>query len=177
MVLVARVGNDLFGRDMLEHFRNERHRHAVRHAHGCRFHRHGRHYLVDAAGRNTIVVAPGANGLLTAADVEAARSAIETGYVLVCQQEVPAEANLVAMRIAAGAGVPVVFNPAPAGDGMPREAYQFSTILCPNESEAAATDRPTRGNAAKVEAAARGDCWPRCAKCQLSRSVSAGAWW
>jgi ribokinase len=154
VALVARVGRDLFGRDMLDHFRTE--------GIDTRFITPTESVstgtaviTVDAAGRNTIVVAPGANGLLTAADVVAARSAIESARVLVCQQEVPAEANLAALRIAAAAGVPVVFNPAPAGDGMPAEAYPLATVLCPNESEAAAlTGRPV-GTPDEAKAAAR----------------------
>ncbi|MCE9565338.1 MAG: ribokinase [Planctomycetes bacterium] len=136
VALIARIGSDLFGRDMLAHFRNE----GIDTSHvlptdgvstGTAV------ITVDAAGRNTIIVTPGANGLLTAEDVEAAREAIEASHVLVCQQEVPAEANLAAMRIAAKAGVPVVYNPAPVGEGMPAEAYALSTVLCPNEHEAA----------------------------------------
>jgi ribokinase len=152
--LVARVGSDLFGRDMLEHFRTEGI--DTRYITTTASSSTGTAVItVDAAGRNTIVVAPGANGLLTPADVEAARSAIESARVLVCQQEVPAEANLAAMRIAARAGVPVVFNPAPVGAGVPAEVYSLATIICPNESEAAAlTGRPV-GTRDEVEAAAR----------------------
>lgn len=152
--LVARVGSDLFGRDMLEHFRNEGiDTHHVMATEGVST---GTAVItVDTAGRNTIVVTPGANGMLTAADVEAARTAIEAARVLVCQQEVPHEANLTAMQIAAAAGVPVVYNPAPAGDGMPAEAYRLTTVLCPNEHEAAIlTGRPVRTRD-DAEAAAR----------------------
>jgi len=51
--------------------------------------------------------------------------------------EVPLEANLAAMRIAKRAGVPVIFNPAPALATLPDEIFQLSTIFCPNEHEAA----------------------------------------
>jgi ribokinase len=136
VALVARVGGDLFGRDMLDHFRTE--------GIDARFvmttpgvSTGTAVITVDAAGRNTIVVTPGANGLLTATDVEAAREVIESARVLVCQQEVPAEANIAAMCLAYRAGVPVVYNPAPVGEGMPEEAYALSTVLCPNEHEAA----------------------------------------
>jgi ribokinase len=154
VALVGRVGTDLFGRDTLDHFRAE--------GIDTRFTTPTESVstgtaviTVDAAGRNTIVVAPGANGLLTAADVEAARRAIEGARVLVCQQEVPAAANLAALRIAETAGVSVVYNPAPAGDGMPVEAYPLATILCPNESEAAALTGLPVGTRDEVEAAAR----------------------
>jgi ribokinase len=136
VTLVSRVGQDLFGRDMIEHFRNEGiDTRFVTTTDGIST---GTAVItVDAVGQNTIVVAAGANGLLTASDVAAARNAIESAGVLVCQQEVPAEANLAAMRIAARTGVPVVFNPAPVGDGIPAEAYQLASVLCPNEHEAA----------------------------------------
>jgi ribokinase len=154
VALVARVGRDLFGRDMLEHFRAEGI--DTRHVTSTDGVSTGTAVItVDAAGRNTIVVAAGANGLLTPADVEAARGAIGSARVLVCQQEVPAEANLAALRIASAAGVPVVFNPAPVGAGMPAEAYPLVTMLCPNEHEAALLTGHPVGTRAEAERAAR----------------------
>ena len=154
VALVARVGGDLFGRDMLDHFRAE--------GIDARFVMRtpdvstGTAVItVDAAGRNTIVVTPGANGRLTAADVEAAREVIESARVLVCQQEVPAEANLAAMCFAHRAGVPVVYNPAPAGDGMPEEAYALVDVLCPNEHEAALLTGRAAADGLEVEEVAR----------------------
>ena len=133
---IARVGRDLFGREMLEAFQQEGI--DTRHVAITEGISTGTAVItVDAVGQNTIVVTAGANGLLSAADVEEAREAIETARVLVCQQEVPAEANLAAMRIAAAAGVPAVYNPAPVGEGIPVEAYRLCTVLCPNEHEAA----------------------------------------
>ena len=174
VTFVARVGNDLFGRDMLEHFRTEAiDTSHVRPTEGIST---GTAVItVDAAGRNTIVVTPGANGMLTAADVEAARPAIEAARVLVLQQEVPHEANLAAMRIAAAARVPVVYNPAPAGDGMPAEAYRLATVLCPNEHEAAIlTGKPV---STQKEAGSRcGRCW-RAARSASSRWANAAALW
>jgi len=136
VALVARVGHDLFGRDALDHFCAEGI--STTHVALTEGAPTGTAAItVDAAGRNTIVVSAGANGLLSVADVETARAAIEAARVLVCQQEVPSAANLEAMRIAERAGVTVVYNPAPAGDGMPLEAYPLAGILCPNEHEAA----------------------------------------
>lgn len=133
---IARVGSDLFGRDMVEHFRKEGiDTRFVLPTEGTST---GTAVItVDAAGRNTIIVTPGANGYLSAADLEAAAGSIRNARVLVCQQEVPAEANLAAMRIASAAGVRVIYNPAPVGDGTPPEAYPLIDVLCPNEHEAA----------------------------------------
>jgi ribokinase len=154
VTLVARIGRDLFGRAMVEQFCSEGI--DTRHVSATDGVSTGTAVItVDGVGRNTIIVTPGANGLLTSADVEAARPAIESARVLVCQQEVPVEANLTAMRIAAGAGVPVVYNPAPAGAGMPAEAYRLSTVLCPNEHEAALLTGRSVGTRNEVEDVAR----------------------
>lgn len=135
VALVARVGTDVFGRDMLDHFRREGI--DTRHVTSTDTAPTGVAVItVDAAGRNHIVVTPGANGELTARDVEAGRPAIESAAVLVCQLEVPLDATLAAMRAAGAAGVPVVFNPAPASAALPDEVYRLSTVFCPNEHEA-----------------------------------------
>lgn len=136
VTFIARVGDDAFGRDMLEHFLRERIdtrfvTPTAGTATGVAV------ITVDGGGYNHIVVIPGANGQLTPQDVEAARPAIEAAGVLVCQMEVPMAANLAAMRIASAAGVPVAFNPAPATADVPEEAYRLSAVFCPNEHEAA----------------------------------------
>jgi ribokinase len=151
---IARVGADLFGRAMLEHFRNEGI--DTRHVLATDGVSTGTAVItIDAAGRNCIVVTAGANGVLTAADVLVARKAIEAAGVLVCQQEVPSEANLAAMRVAARAGVPVVYNPAPVGDEISPEVYRLATVLCPNEHEAAALSGSPVRTVAEAEATAQ----------------------
>jgi ribokinase len=133
---IARVGDDVFGRDMLNNFRRE----GIDTAHirttagvssGVAI------ITVDGAGQNTIIVIPGANGSLAPADVEAAGEAVATADVLVCQMEVPLEANLAALRIAAESRVPVIFNPAPAPVMLPDEVYRSAHVLCLNETETA----------------------------------------
>jgi ribokinase len=132
---ISRVGNDPFGRDMLDHFRNEGI--DVRHVTVSEGISTGVAVItIDARGRNTIVVVPGANGLLTASDVEAAREVIATADVLVCQMEVPWDANAAAIRIANAAGVPVLFNPSPAPERLPDSVYPQLAVLCLNEIEA-----------------------------------------
>ncbi|MYN47195.1 ribokinase [Pseudoduganella sp. FT93W] len=92
--------------------------------------------LVEDQGRNRIVLAAGANGLLGAADIDAAGALIATAALLIVQLEVPLDAVLQAMRLAAAAGVPVLLNPAPAQD-LPEQFWPLIDILVPNESEAA----------------------------------------
>jgi ribokinase len=135
VTFVGKVGGDIFGRDMLANFRNEEI--DASHVYTTNEAASGVAVItIDASGMNSIVVIPGANGLLTSQDVEAARPAIESAQALVCQLEVPIEANLAALRIAHAASVPVIFNPAPISEPVPDEIYRLSKVICPNENEA-----------------------------------------
>lgn len=89
---------------------------------------------VDAAGRNQIAVAPGANRLARADQVEDA--ALTPATTLLLQMEVPADqvAALIARGRARGARV--VLNLAPPGD-LPLEALRALDLLVLNEHEAA----------------------------------------
>ncbi|NKQ35631.1 MAG: ribokinase [Chloroflexi bacterium] len=111
--------------------------------------------VVDENGQNSIVVAPGANGRLTPADVTLAKPAIQQADVLLLQLEVPLEAVLRAARLAADAQVKVILNPAPARP-LPPELLALVDILIPNESETAAlTGWPTSTQAELAAAATR----------------------
>jgi ribokinase len=82
---------------------------------------------VDGAGENTIVVSPGANARVGAADVEPARDVLASAAVTLVQHEVPEDA--VAAAIAAAGGT-VVLNPAPA-----RRIVAAVDVLVPNLGE------------------------------------------
>ena len=151
---VAKVGDDVFGRDMLDNFKAE--------GIDSRFVSQTTQastgvavITIDEGGENTIVVIPGANGLLSPDDVDAARPAIEKASVLVCQMEIPQAANLAALRMARAAGVTTIFNPAPAVAGLPDEIYQLSDIFCPNETEAEILTGERIGSTDEAEDAAR----------------------
>jgi ribokinase len=91
---------------------------------------------VDENAENTIVVAPGAGGLLTELtrpDIEA----IQTSAMLLLQLETPIQAVIAGAQAAASAGVPVLLNPSPART-LPEELLSAITILVVNEGEAAA---------------------------------------
>ncbi len=94
-------------------------------------------YVNDVNGENAIIVVPGAAGDISVADVEAAAETIQSSRVFVTQLEQPAEAALAALRIARGAGVTTVFNPAPAAPFDPA-IYPLVDYITPNESETAA---------------------------------------
>ncbi|HEV2348069.1 MAG TPA: ribokinase [Actinocrinis sp.] len=69
--------------------------------------------FVSDDGESRIVVVPGANHMVSAADAEAAGEWIAASDVLVVQGELPAPATGAAVRLASEAGVRVVVNLAP----------------------------------------------------------------
>lgn len=94
---------------------------------------------VDPSGRNTIVVAPGANNRVSAGDVDAAHDMILASRVLLVQLEVPLDAVMPAVRLAHSRGARVILDPAPVpARPLPPELYQMVTVINPNEVEAKA---------------------------------------
>lgn len=89
---------------------------------------------VDRAGQNAIVVAPGANALLTPDAI--APLLFEGARVVIVQLEIPAPAVRAATRFGAEAGATVVLNAAPIRDLDPADLADVS-VLVVNESEAA----------------------------------------
>lgn len=108
---------------------------------------------VDAAGRNTIVVALGANGQLSVADVDAAESLLASADVLLLQLESPMETVIRAAQAAHAQGVTVVLNPAPACP-LPDELLAAVDVLAPNESETAFLTGGPVGDQDEAKAAA-----------------------
>ncbi|GIW13340.1 MAG: ribokinase [Tepidiforma sp.] len=106
-------------------------------------------------GSNLIYALPRANLALQPADVEAARPAIEAADLLLVQFEVAPEATLAALRIARGAGVRTLLNPAPVAPHPP-EVFPLADLLVPNEVEAAAlSGQPAAPPAEQAAALAR----------------------
>lgn len=91
---------------------------------------------VEDSGENTIVVASGANSLVSVEDVQAARSIIEGCDVLLLQLEVPMASNVEAAAIARAAGKAVVLNAAPARV-LPLDLLKSVDVLVVNRHEAA----------------------------------------
>lgn len=90
---------------------------------------------VDTEGRNTIVVASGANRTLTADHIRAAEQAFSTADVLVTQLESPLDVVSEAVNLAVKCGIHVVLNPAPARS-LSVELLSKVEFLIPNEGEA-----------------------------------------
>jgi len=134
VVFVAKVGNDLFGREARSLFEKEGicTDYVLTDAEepsGVAL------IMVDAKGENCISVASGANGALSPEDIKAARGVIEKAGVLLMQLETPVETVLCAAQWAAAKGVPVVLNPAPAC-ALPDGLLKCLSMITPNETEA-----------------------------------------
>lgn len=132
-VFIAKVGDDLFGRDTARRLKTEgidaRLIVDKTAASGTAL------ILVDRKGQNCISVALGANGTLSPKDVAPFASDIERADALLLQLETPLETVLWAARTAHEKGVHVILNPAPAAK-LPRELYACLDWITPNETEA-----------------------------------------
>jgi len=92
--------------------------------------------VVDAAGRNQIAVASGANLRLTVDWVARFLEDFAWAQVVICQLEVPLDTVLWTLRTARQHGATTVLNPAPA-QPVPPEIWSLVDYLTPNEVEAA----------------------------------------
>jgi len=89
---------------------------------------------VDDLGENQIIVSPGANSGLTAADVDAGLAAVQAGDVLVLQLEIPTALVRQAARTAKSRGAFVILNAAPA-PGQIEGLLDDVDLLVVNEQE------------------------------------------
>ncbi len=131
---VARIGEDAFGEMALGLYREE----GVDAAHvaqsagaptGVGF------IIVDGSGNNCITIDPGANDLLTAADVSQSEAAFDEAAVVLTQLEIPVAAAEAAMARGRVRGAVTILNPAPVRP-LPGSILQLVDILTPNQSEA-----------------------------------------
>ena len=92
--------------------------------------------LVDDNGQNSIVIAGGANDMLSPAHIDAAKELIEQADIVVLQLETPMATVVHAIKLARSLGKTVVLNPAPAAS-LPAGVLELVDYLIPNEIEAA----------------------------------------
>lgn len=114
--------------------------------------------LVNKKGENMIAVAPGANGRLSPADIQAAEEAIRAADCVLLQLEIPMEAVQAAVALAHRHGKRVILNPAPAASLSPH-LLKMVDVLTPNETEA------------KALAGVQGDAAPEVIAIQLSQKT------
>ena len=92
--------------------------------------------VVDAAGRNQIAVASGANMRLTIDWTARFAAHIAWAQIVMCQLEVPLDTVLWTLHTARQHGAITILNPAPA-QPLPPEIWPLVDYVTPNEIEAA----------------------------------------
>ena len=90
--------------------------------------------VVDRRGENSIVVAPGANGRLAPADVEARADLFGGARAVLLQLEVPLETVMAAATQARAHDCAVLLDPAPARP-LPETLLALADYVTPNETE------------------------------------------
>ena len=134
VALIARIGDDAFGRMGLDLWRAEGI--STAHVEIATGEMSGvAQILVYDNGDNSIAVSAGASAGLDARHAQAARETLAASRVVIASCEVPLAATLEAFRIARDAGVTTVLNPAPA-QPLPDEIIALTDVLTPNETEA-----------------------------------------
>ena len=134
VVFVAKVGNDIFGKQAIQDFQNVGINTDfvftdIETPSGVAL------ILVDAKGENSIAVASGANGNLQTAEVAQALSIIQEGDIVLLQLEIPIPTVEFAIRQCFEKKATVILNPAPA-QKLDESVYPYISIITPNETEA-----------------------------------------
>ncbi|UCH36420.1 MAG: ribokinase [Armatimonadota bacterium] len=91
--------------------------------------------VVQESGENSIVVAGGANGAVTAKDVAAAKDAVSSADVLLLQLEIPLDTVAAALDAASAANVASILDAGPAAK-LPDAVRNAANVLSPNLGEA-----------------------------------------
>jgi ribokinase len=134
VVMVGRVGDDLFGEAILKNFASygidTTH---VRIVQGTST--GVAPIFVEPNGQNRIIVVKGANEHLRPVDVDAAASLLRGVDTIILQFEIPLETVYHTVRFARANGIRCIVNPAPA---LPMEVSQLTPAdyFIPNETEA-----------------------------------------
>jgi len=132
-IMIARVGNDVFGDTLLSGLRE------CGVVTDCIAKSDGVStgvalIVVNDEGENCIIVVSGANGALSPADVDTFDNVIGSADAVLLQFEIPMETVAHTIEVANRHNVPVVLDAGPARECSP-ELISKVTIISPNESE------------------------------------------
>lgn len=105
--------------------------------------------VVDDAGRNSIIVIPGANQMITNTYIRNLQSEFRQADVVLLQMEIPLKVIYETIRVAKAEGCIVILNPAPVQPIDPKY-YPLIDYLTPNETE---LDNLVAGNGSLEEKA------------------------
>ena len=135
--MLARLGDDLFGRQLLAGLQ-ARGVDTTYVAIDYEF-ATGASTVLAAEGDYSSIIAPGAAARLSVDDVDCARPALQRASALVVQLELPVAVSNYAAGIAAGMGKQVIFNASPAPQmwsTVPESLWRATSVLIINSVEA-----------------------------------------
>lgn len=130
--LIARVGDDTWGRQYLSNLKDLNVDTAFVHI-TPGFSSGIAQINVAESGANQIVIIVGANSRLNVEDVENAKDLIGNADVVVCQLETQPEVAIATLKLCKGISI---LNAAPAITSCNEKLFTLPTIFCVNESEA-----------------------------------------
>ena len=134
LTFVAKLGNDIFGKQIIEGFRKENMNTEYvftdeQHPSGVAL------IMVNAAGENCIVVAAGSNSNLLMRDIESV-PALKDAEIILMQLEIPMDTIEAIAKNAKSNHQKLILNPAPA-QHLSNELLNGLFLITPNETEAA----------------------------------------
>lgn len=133
VLMITKVGNDLFGENTLKNYKDNGIRtNAVEigtKPSGVA------PIFVDQQAKNRILIIKGANNELSPEMIESYREDIKQTKLIVLQLEIPLPSVYKAIDLGVELGIPVLLNPAPANPEVDLEYVKKCTYFAPNESE------------------------------------------
>lgn len=133
VLMVGKVGNDLYGQQYLQHLLD----HGVK-VEGVAIEpgtSTGTAIIqVDRAGENQIVISPGANDTLTPDYIDAKWEQIAACDIFLFQLEIPLATTMYAMKMLKQLNKVIILDPAPAAK-LPDQMFSYIDYMTPNETE------------------------------------------
>jgi ribokinase len=134
VVLIEKIGQDIFGKMALESYQEE----GIKTSHVSTTDQVSSGIglvYIQQTGENTAAYYPGANNYLNREDIDSAKEDLASSDILYTQLEIPNEPILKAVSLAKDADLMIVLNPAPARE-IPPGLLSDVDVLTPNQVEA-----------------------------------------
>jgi len=133
VLMVGKIGNDIYGTKYLEVLKNNKVRQDAVHienemSSGVAV------IQVNSKGENNIVVVPGANAEVDIKYIESKWSIIEEANIFLFQLEIPIITVIDTMKKLKAQGKTIILDPAPVGK-LPDEIFKYIDYITPNETE------------------------------------------
>ncbi|MFD1953647.1 ribokinase [Paenibacillus thailandensis] len=133
VTMVGRVGDDLYGEQILNNFKSNGV--SIDYVEPVTHMESGTAHIVLAEGDNSIVFVQAANNEVTPGYIDRSIKAFEGADMAIIQQEIPEQSVVHASRVCKKLGIPLLLNPAPARP-LAEEVIENAAYITPNEHEA-----------------------------------------